>query len=168
MVSWSLFNNKARSRFEKHKQAIKELTGKKVEAGWFESARYKATGGDIKGDGFVMQKDKVGMSIAQVARINEFGTATIPARPAMRLAAIHFSRDRVEIQARIGKKLIEGKINPNQALGQVGLAMEGAIVDSIKNGGWPPNAESTAKAKGFNKPLINTAQEIKAVASKVS
>lgn len=158
----SLFksNKNARKRLEQHRQALKGLGGKKVEAGWFETARYTAGPG--------VPEDKVGMSIAQVARFNEFGTATIPARPFMRLASVHFNRDRHDIQAKIGMKVIDGKITPEQALGQIGLAMEGKIVDSIKNGNWPPNAESTAKAKGFNKPLIDTAQMFKAVSSKVS
>jgi hypothetical protein len=156
----SLFNSKAKKRLEQHKKAIKELNGRKVEAGWFESARYKA--------GPRIPANAVGMSIAQVARINEFGTATIPARPAMRLAAATFNRDRNEIQAKIGKKVIEGKITPEQALGQIGLSMEGHIVDSIKNGSWPPNAKSTVKKKGFNAPLRDSGQMMKNVSSKVS
>lgn len=86
----------------------------------------------------------------------------------MRLAAIKFSQERTDIQAKIGKKVIEGKITPDKALAQIGMAMEAKIVDSIKNGNWPPNAESTEKAKGFNTPLIDTGQMLQQVASKVS
>ncbi len=161
-MSQSPFNKGAGNRLKRHKEVIKGLDGRKVEAGWFESARYKAGKG--------VSANQVGMSIAQIARINEFGTATIPARPFMRLAAINFNRDRNDIQAKIGKKVIDGVITPEQALGQIGLAMEAKIVDSIKNGNWPPNAESTAKAKGFKKntPLIDTGQMFQNVTSKVS
>jgi hypothetical protein len=160
MVASFPSNDGAKKRYQKHKQVIKDLSGRQVEAGWFESARYKAGKG--------VSEKQVGMSVAQIARINEFGTATIPARPMMRLASENFQRDRNEIQTKIGKKLIDGKITPDKALAQIGLAMEGKIVDSIKNGNWKPNADSTVASKGFNKPLIDTAQMFQTVASKVS
>ena len=167
-------NNKAKKRLETHKNAIKSLSGRKVEAGWFESARYKA--------GPRVNPDQVGMSIAQVARFNEFGTSRIvtsedgktetvehtPARPFMRFAYVKFEAKRTEVQAKIGAKIIDGKISAEQGLAQIGLAMEGEIVDSIKNGPWPPNAPSTVKAKGFNAPLRDTKQMFKSVSSKVS
>jgi hypothetical protein len=155
-----LASKKARDIMNQHKKTIKEIDGRKVEAGWFETARYKATGEKDAG--------KAGQSIAVVARANEFGTGTIPARPFMRLAATNFSRDRVALQAKIIKKMSDGKISADQALGQIGLAMEGNIASAIKDGNWVENAPSTAKAKGFNKPLIETAQMFQSVSSKVT
>lgn len=173
-------NNAFNDRLNQHKKALRGIDGHMVEAGWFETARYKAGKG--------VSADMVGFSIAQVAKWNEFGTSRtvesksedghtvvtivehIPARPFMRYAQALFNKDRHEIQARVGKKLIEGKIDAVQALGQIGNALEGKIVLSIKTGPWPPNAPSTAAAKGFakNTPLIDTGQMFKTVSSKVS
>jgi hypothetical protein len=150
---------------------IKRLKGMKdqvIEAGWFESARYQA-GKDIS-------PEMVGMSVARVARINEFGATIktkkakiiIPERPFMRLAYQRIRTKRQNVQKKIAKQIIEGKITPEQSFKQIGLFMEGEIVDSIKNGGWVANAPSTEKRKGFNKPLIHTGQMWQAVASKVS
>lgn len=171
-------NGAFNARLEQHKKALRQIDGHFVEAGWFESARYRAAKG--------ISPSMVGFSIAQVAKWNEFGTSRavesksadgktvitiiehIPARPFMRYAQALFNKDRTELQARIGKKLIEGKISATQALGQIGNALEGKIVLSIKTGPWPRNAPSTIAAKGFDSPLRDTAQMFKTVSSKVS
>ncbi|AWD92410.1 hypothetical protein [Xanthomonas phage Carpasina] len=149
--------DKTKERIAAQMKSIKALTSKKIEAGWFESARYLASD---KGD--------EGVQVAKIARINEFGTDTIPARPFMRLAIDNFRRDRNSIQSRINKRVADGKITADQALGQIGMAMEAKIVDSIKDGQWEANAASTIAAKGFDKPLIDTAQMWKSVSSKVT
>lgn len=139
-----------------------------VEAGWFESARYQSGKG--------VPKEQVGMSVALVARINEFGATidrgtfkiVIPPRPFMRGAYAQILQKRDAMDKKIAKQFIRGQITPEQMFKQVGLFMEGEIVDSIKNGGWEGNAASTIKRKGFDKPLIHTGQMWQAVASKVT
>jgi len=153
---------------ELHIERLKQLKDVTVEAGWFETARYQG-GKDVP-------EAQVGMSIAKVARINEFGATidrgnfkiTIPARAFMRNAYANIRAKRGEMQKRIAKGIISGKIKPEQAFKQIGLFMEGEIVESIKNGGWAPNAPSTIAKKGFDMPLIHTGQMWQAVASKVS
>jgi hypothetical protein len=183
---------------QKHIAALAAMKGKSVEAGWFESDRYPASG------------DKsVGEQVARIARIMEYGAAinhpggtkyiedaaengrylgtrfvhkdfkgehkvtkahviVIPARPFMRLAWTKFKQQRLKIQAKIAKDLINKKIEPNQALAQIGMALEDCIADSIKNGGWQSNSPSTISKKGFDKPLIDTAHMWKSVNSKVT
>jgi hypothetical protein len=151
-----------------HIKRLKQLKDVTIEAGWFESARYQA-GKDVPAA-------QVGMSVARVARINEFGATiktakaniVIPARPFMRGAYMQIKAKRDGITKKIAKQIVEGKIKPEQAFIQIGLFMEGEIVESIKNGGWVANAPSTVKRKGFDKPLIHTGQMWQAVASKVS
>jgi hypothetical protein len=181
----------------RHIAALKEMKGKSVEAGWFESAQYPSVDG------------QQGRSVAANARFLEFGgtidhpggtkyitdaaTSTrmlgtrfvknsfqgehkvtqahqivIPARPFMRLAWSTFNADRSSIQKRIAQDLISGKITIDQALGQIGLELEKHIVKSIRNGNWAPNARSTVSAKGFDKPLIETSFMWQSVTSKVS
>lgn len=165
--------SKVPSMIDRHIKALSELKGKSVEAGWLETARYKA---GKKGNGEPIPDKQVGQPIAKIMRIQEFGatikrgdkTITIPARPAMRLAWSNFGKKRKSIQKKIAGDLVRGKIKPVQAMGQIGLALEGEIVNAIKNGGWTPNAESTIKKKGFDKPLIDSAQAWQAVTSKVN
>lgn len=146
-------------------EALKKLNGKKVEAGWFETDRYGAN-----------KNGSVGMPVAAVARINEFGATIeknekkiiIPARGFMRGAWLAFSANRKKIQARIAKQMLENNKTPEQALGMVGNLLEGYIVGSIRDGEWEPNAPSTTAKKGFDKPLIDSGHMWKTVNSKVS
>jgi hypothetical protein len=164
---------RAKTLIERHIEALKALKGRSVEAGWFETNCYKP---GKKPNGEDISEKLVGQPVAKIARIQEFGctikrgkkTIVIPARPFMRLAHSNFGKKRSGIQKKIARQLIRGEIKPEQALGQIGLALEGCIVDSIKNGGWEPNAESTVKNKGFDKPLIDSAQMWQGVTSKVS
>lgn len=186
-----------KNMIEKHIAALESLRGKKVEAGWFESARYPS-----------------GVPVAVIARQNEFGATinvppreittyksinettgkynksgrfvkkeksnfsqkftskpyiiVIPARPFMRMAYADFLRTNKELQQRLAKQLFNGSITPEEALGRVGLYLEQCITSSIKNGDFQDNASSTIAAKGFNKPLIHTSHMLQTIASKVS
>lgn len=149
---------------EKHIAALQAMKGKKVEAGWFESARYGSN------------SDTPGYSVAKNARVQNFGATivrgdtiiTIPARPFMRLAWSQFSQKRSEIQAKVAMKMITGGLSPIQGLGLLGNALEAEIVRAIKKGGWQPNSDATKAKKGFDKPLIDTAHMWQSVSSKVS
>jgi hypothetical protein len=151
---------------DRHIAALKQLEGKKVEAGWFESDRYAATA-----------NESVGEPVAKIARINNYGATIkrdgkvvgiIPARGFMQGAWLAFSRNRAAIQKKaINQMLTKGK-TPEQALGMIGNVLEGEIVKSIRDGGWEPNAPSTIAKKGFDKPLIDSGHMWKTVNSKVS
>jgi hypothetical protein len=149
-------------------KALKSMKGYSVEAGWFSTARYQAAKG--------VSPSMVGMPIATIAKINEYGATInrgkykiiIPPRPFMRLAAKKVKTNIPDVQRKIAKGMVSGKISVKQGLAQIGMFMEGEIVDSIKNGGWTPNAPSTVAKKGFDKPLIDTAQMWQSVSSKVS
>jgi hypothetical protein len=143
----------------RHINALKAMKGKKVESGWFETDRYPS-----------------GRSVAANARVQEFGAIikrgdtiiTIPARPFMRLAWSQFSQKRHEIQAKVAYKMVNESLTPNEVLGLIGLALEAEITRSIKNGNWEPNAPSTVRNKGFNRPLVHSSLMGQSVSSKVS
>lgn len=118
---------------------LAEMNGKEVDVGWFESNRYED-----------------GTQVAAVAACNELGEGNIPARPFMRKAFDDGSATVVERFHKDASMLITGKLTIDQVLGRVGMHYEAAIVESIKNGGWQPNAPITIKRKGFDKPLIET------------
>lgn len=148
---------------KKHIEALRGLEGQKIESGWFETDRYPD-----------------GTSVAEVARINEFGAVksspsnkgpvmtVIPARPFMRFAWFNFIQSNRSLQKQIAKQIFSGVLSPEAAVGQIALLLEGEIVKSINNGPWEPNADSTEKAKGFNKPLEHTSHMIQTVSSKVT
>lgn len=150
-------------------KALKGLAGKKVEAGWFESNKYAPRGADGTEE-----------FVARIARIQEYGAVfsrpspkgpiriIIPSRPFMRGAYKNFLEKRRSIEHSIAKKLFDGSINADQAVGQIAMALEGLIVDSIRNGDWEPNAPSTISKKGFDKPLIDSAIMWQSVNSKVT
>lgn len=93
---------------------------------------------------------------------------TIPARPFMQLAWHMFNEQKSTMQKGIARKLINGEMTGETALAAIGLALEGCIAKAMKQGNWAPNAPSTARAKGFNKPLINTAHMLQSVSSIVT
>ncbi|QOV06236.1 hypothetical protein CPT_Maja_016 [Burkholderia phage Maja] len=174
------------------------MKDKKVQAGWFETDRYPAkegetvgplvakiarqlefggvinhpggtkyihdaiVGGRYVGTRFVKKDFQGEHSVTKAHQI------IIPARPFMRLAWATFNKDKVKIQAKIARQLLDRSINAEQALGQIGLALEGCIVKSIKSGPWAANSPATIRAKGFDKPLIDTAHMWQTVSSKVS
>lgn len=152
----------------RHIEALKKMKGLTVEAGWFESSRYPSEDG------------RQGLLTSHVARMQEFGFTTVlnfghgpvrievPARPFMRYAYEMFSKERRKYEQNIAKKIFSGTIDARQALGQIGLALEGCIVRSIRNGPWEPNAPYTIKVKGFDKPLIHTSHMWQTVSSQVS
>lgn len=174
---------------DRHIDALKAL-GKnaEVEAGWFSSARYKGGktgGGKIKDrNGKIVQTKereidpkKVGMPIAWIMRIQNFGTTIkrkdgkiirIPPRPFMQLAYSRFLKRRQKIQHRMAEDLLSGKLKAENVLGQIALELEGCIVDAIRDGEFTPNAASTVEQKGFDKPLIDTAQAFQGVSSTVN
>lgn len=100
-----------------------------------------------------------GMSIAEYAYYNQFGTTHTPARPFMSDA---FEKHTDEIQAFIAQQIsaVAAGGSPDQALQQIGAYTKGLIQEEIIDGNFAPNAPSTIRRKmkkGKNpKPLIDT------------
>lgn len=182
---------------ERHIKNLKALKGRKVEAGWFASARYPGS------------DDKEGVAVARIARLQNFGGTIehpggtkyirdaivngkfvgtrfvkndfqgehevtsahkieIPARPFMQLAWNMFLQRRALIQKAIATKLVKGEINIEVALAQIGMELENCIAKSMKSGGWQSNSPSTIRRKGFNKPLIDSAYMFQSISSQVT
>lgn len=98
-----------------------------------------------------------GVAVLDYAVFNEYGTATIPARPFMRKTADDAERTLGSFAASTAQRVIGGRINANQALDTLGLWYQARIRTSITQA-WTwaaPNAQSTIKMKGSSKPLID-------------
>lgn len=100
-------------------------------------------------------------SVAEVALAQNFGTARgIPPRP--------FFTNMVKDQSpgwggKLEKVLKANDYDVPKALALMGEGIKGQLQQSILNTNDPPLAESTIKAKGFDKPLIHTSNMINSV-----
>ena len=107
-----------------------------------------------------------GMSIAEYAYYNQFGTSRSPARPFMSDA---FEKHLDEIQAFIAQQVasVSAGGSPDQALQQIGAYTKGLIQQEIIDGDFAPNAPSTIRRKlkkGKDpKPLIDTGAMLQSV-----
>lgn len=97
---------------------------------------------------------KAGLSVAQVAFWNEFGTIRAPARPFFR-TMIESKSPRWGIA--LGAALRKTDYNARNALAIMGEGIVGQLRQSIRDWSSPPNSPRTVAIKGFNKPLIDSA-----------
>ncbi len=93
------------------------------------------------------------------ARANEYGTDTIPSRPAFRTAAKNRSATWLRGLTKAAEQVAQGnKEGGKTTIRQVGVVMVSDIQESIETGGWTPNAPSTIAAKKSDQPLVDTGQ----------
>jgi hypothetical protein len=95
-----------------------------------------------------------GLSVAQVAFWNEFGTIHAPPRPAFRRMIAKGSRNWGDQFAKI---LRATQYDTSIAFGLLGTKLKDELVGSINELTDPPLKPSTIRRKGFAKPLIDTA-----------
>lgn len=101
-----------------------------------------------------------GTPVATVAAANEFGTSTIPPRPFFRNM---IAAKKAGWGPASAKLLKANDYDVDHTLNQVGMGIQGQLQQSILDTNAPPLAEATVKAKGFDKPLIDTGQMIRSV-----
>jgi hypothetical protein len=135
-----------------------KVTGGKRLALALGSIEQKITKGGVLRVGFLegaMYPDAKGkgapLPVAQVAFWNEFGTSRVPPRSFFRGAIRDKSKN---WGAQLGAAVKHYNFDGAKALAVLGEIVKDDIVSSIT--AWPAdNAESTVKAKGFNKGLID-------------
>ena len=103
---------------------------------------------------FASAKYPDGTPVAAVAAWNEFGTATIPERPAIRVA----NKKNDDNLIALIKRSVDSKtmVITKRIGGLIGANHQGAIQQSIVKLRTPPNAEITKRAKKSSNPLIDT------------
>ena len=109
-----------------------------------------------------------GVAIYMYANFNEYGTSNIPSRPFFR-TALNNNRKYIKEQLKeLLGKVATGKITGEVALKSIGLEVQGLIQDSIKNGNWEKNSDSTITAKkGRGQTLIDTGSMLRAVSFEI-
>lgn len=140
-------------------EALEKLADKikksKIEVGFFETAKYPD-----------------GTPVAYVAAIQEFGypAGNIPSRPFFR-NAISQNDGWKQLATKAMNAVVEGRMELNQALNQMGLKMAADVKDSITDGSYEALKQSTLDARQSrkrtqgvaSKPLIDTAQMLQSV-----
>lgn len=103
---------------------------------------------------FASAKYPDGTPVAAVAAWNEFGTAIIRERPAIRIA----NKENEDNLVRLIKKTVDPKtmVITKRIGGLIGANHQGATQQSIVKLKSPGNAPSTVKAKGSSNPLVDT------------
>ena len=115
---------------------IKGLTSKAtLNVGFFESSRYTE-----------------GTYVAQVARIQEYGSIKIPPRPFFRNAIDNNMQKWIDF---LGRDLVNTN-NAELSYNRLGEMARGDIAESITQLDTPPNAPKTIARKGSSNPLIDT------------
>lgn len=100
--------------------------------------------------------DEKGVTVADVAVFNEYGTGRIPARPFMR-ETIEQTNNWAAESAKVHNAVIDG-IDPYVAAELLGQQAASDVQNTIYDGDFVPNSPSTIKKKGSSKPLIDTTQ----------
>ena len=145
-------DNSGSEALEKLADQIKKS---KLEVGFFESATYPD-----------------GTPVAYVAAIQEFGypAGNIPSRPFFR-NAIAQNDGWKPLATKAMSAVVEGRMELNQALNQMGLKMAADVKDSITDGSYEALKQSTLDARQSrkrtqgvaSKPLIDTGQMMRSV-----
>lgn len=120
----------------------------------------------VQGDeGSAIYDEADGVTVAEVAAKNEFGTDKIPSRPFMRQSAEKHENWGEEM-GEVWNSVIDGN-NPKTAMHLIGQKIMGDIQEEIATGDFVPNAPYTIKKKGSDRPLIDTGQLRKSITYKV-
>lgn len=101
-----------------------------------------------------------GTSVAEVATFQEYGTRSIPPRPFMRNTIKEHGGEWAGNAAQL---LRENNLDLSIVAPLMGELIKGQIQQSIVEFTDPPNAPSTIRKKGFNKPLIDTGHMLRSV-----
>jgi hypothetical protein len=122
---------------------LAELDGANVDVGWFENALYPN-----------------GESVAGVMAANEFGNSRLgtPARPLLRQSAEKVETKLPGWVARRTDEMLAGQLSADAMKKRMGETLVATVLETLKEGKFEDNAESTIERKGFNKPLVETSE----------
>ena len=81
---------------------------------------------------------------------------TIPARPWITTAMDNNENDYARLAEKLGRKISKGEISKPDALRRAGEQIKSDQQKSLLTGNWTPNAPSTVRRKGSDKPLIDS------------
>ncbi len=97
-------------------------------------------------------------SMVDLAMVHEFGSKDghIPQRSFIRSTCDSKRNEHIKLSDILQSKILEGKLDIRQALGQLGEVVEKDMVQTINQGLSTSLQPATIKRKGSSKPLIDT------------
>lgn len=95
--------------------------------------------------------------MAEIAMFNELGTENSPPRPFLRMT-VDENKEKINQFVETQTKRIAQGASAEQCMKQMGAFGVSLVQEKIGNGTFTPLKESTIKAKGSDKPLIDTGQ----------
>lgn len=107
-----------------------------------------------------------GVTVAEVATYNEYGTGRIPARPFMRQTVDAKQGDWANLAQNVEKRVVGG-MGIHQGLELIGIKAKGDTQEMIDKGDFAPNAPATIRRKKSSHPLIDTGRMRASVSFKV-
>lgn len=114
------------------------------------------------------EEEHDGITNAELALIQEFGTPTIPSRPWIGGA---FERNKGKYQTMLAKgleKVYSNKLTVERLLGLMGVELSSDIKRGVMSeDNLAPNAPSTIRKKGSSKPLIDSNRMVGSVTHEV-
>lgn len=138
--------------------------GDKLEQALQELGRQLGRGGTVRVGYLAGATYPSGQSVAMIGAIQEFGSARIPARPAIRNMIAAKAKDWPTSLAAI---LQHNHNDVPLSLQLLGEGIKGQWQQSIRDLWAPPLAPSTVARKGFDKPLIASSHMLNSVAVEV-
>jgi len=140
---------KLETKLEKELKAL--ATAKEVNVGFLSGATYSD-----------------GTPVAEVAALNEYGREVKSKQGNYYQLPRPFFRNCIAKNSKswgegLGRLLVKEKYDARKALSYLGFQASGDLVQEIQEFTTPPLAESTVKAKGFPKPLIDTGHMINSI-----
>lgn len=114
--------------------------------------------------------EKDGTSMAMIAAVHEFGSqdGRIPERSFLRSGLTNHLPDLTRLNEVNIQKIARGGFTVLTALRQLGAFAASKVQDEIVRGDFTPNAPSTIKAKGSDKPLIDSGSLRQSITYRVS
>lgn len=97
-----------------------------------------------------------GVDMVDIAAWNEVGNAHTPARPFLRKSVDENETMINNFCQQQLRELTEGRISSQSVLSRIGAMQVGLVQEKITDGDYVPNAPSTIRKKGSDKPLIDT------------
>jgi hypothetical protein len=108
-----------------------------------------------------------GTPVATVAFLNEFGHGGIHPAPARPFFRNMINSESPNWGVKISKLAKSTNYDGQKVMKLMGENIKGALMQSINDLTSPPLAESTKKAKGFDKPLIDSAHMLNSITYEV-
>lgn len=96
-----------------------------------------------------------GTDVCDVAAWNELGTVNMPSRPFLR-KSVDENESKIHSFLKSKKGDLVRGVSAGQILKEIGIFQKDLIQEKITNGSFTPNAASTIRKKGSDKPLIDT------------